>query len=60
MSTAVQAEGGPREVFPRSVPTWVSLLAWLGVAAGAAAFALGVRRADPAPAWRALLVNFLF
>jgi hypothetical protein len=49
-----------REAIARLAPAWVSPLAWLAVVVGAIAFAVGVRAADPAPAWRALLVNFLF
>ncbi len=45
---------------PRVAPAWIYLLAWLAIAVGAISFASAVRMADPAPAWRALLVNFLF
>ncbi|MFB3881551.1 MAG: hypothetical protein ACE149_09820 [Armatimonadota bacterium] len=60
MSSAARAEAMAGKALPRPVPSWVRVLAWLGVAVGAVALAVGLRSSDPAPAWRALLVNFLF
>ena len=48
------------EAHVRRVPAWLYLLAALGIIVGLASFALGLSAPDPAPAWRALLINFLF
>ena len=45
---------------PLPVRGWVYGLGALGVIIGVAAFILGALQPDPMPAWRALLVNFLF
>jgi len=42
------------------VPGWVSSVAGLGVAVGLVSFILGAMSRNPAPTWRALLINFLF
>jgi len=45
---------------PRPVPGWVYGVSALGIAVGAVSFGVGAASAHPAPAWRALLINFLF
>lgn len=50
----------PSSLTPRPVPWWVYGLAALAFVVGAVTFAAGAAARDPAPAWRALLVNFLF
>ncbi len=44
----------------RHVPAWLYLASAAGIAVGIISFLIGAAAADPAPAWRALLVNFLF
>ena len=41
------------------VPAWVLAAAALGIVVGGAAFAVGAASQRPAPAWGALLINFL-
>jgi uncharacterized membrane protein len=48
------------QALPRRVPAWVYGLGIASVAVGGASFGAAVSAPDPAPAWRALLVNFLF
>jgi len=45
---------------PRRVAGWVYALAGGLMAVGAVTFGIAVTRPDPAPAWRALLVSFLY
>jgi len=44
---------------PLKVPAWVLAAAALGIVVGGAAFAVGAASERPAPAWGALLINFL-
>lgn len=50
------SSAGPR----LRTPGWVSSLAGLGIAVGLVSFIIGAMARNPAPAWRALLINFLF
>jgi hypothetical protein len=49
-----------RPAAARRVPFWVPLAGALGVLTGAVSFGVRVAAPNPAPAWQALLVNFLF
>jgi hypothetical protein len=58
--TALRAHAIGTSVAPRRVASWVYALAAVLMAVGAVTFGIAVTRPDPAPAWRALLVSFLY
>jgi hypothetical protein len=60
MSTERLKTDEHEHALPRRVSAWVYAAALAGVAIGAVSFGLAAAAANPAPAWRALLINFLF
>ena len=60
MSTALLKSEAPAQPLPRRVPAWVYGLGLVSVGIGAVSFGAAATASDPAPAWRALLINFLF
>jgi hypothetical protein len=60
MSTEQRKTDAQGQAMPRRVPAWMYVAALAGVVIGAVAFGLAATAAGPTPAWRALLINFLF
>ncbi len=60
MSTKRLKTDEHEHALPRRVSAWVYAAALVGVVIGAVSFGLAAAAANPAPAWRALLINFLF